>query len=198
MNSSVRTVAWRGILAAQSLALVLLLGLAASARAQETDTIPLNPAAPPETERAKAPPIQIGHYRPHDARGLNVFETPKEEGVPFRGFVIQWGAAFTQQFQALDHENNATPNITGTPPVDVNSLIDIGSGFNNADANLYMDAQLGRGIRVALTSYLSSRHHPESWVKDGYLLIDASPWEQEMLDNIMRYLSLRLGQFEIN
>jgi hypothetical protein len=178
--------------------LAALIALAAPAWAQESDTLPANPSSPPETERAKAPPIQIGHYRPHDARGLNVFEPPKEEGAEFRGFVIQWGAAFAQQFQALDHENNATPNITGTPPVDVNSLIEIGSGFNNADANLYMDVQLARGIRVALTSYLSSRHHPESWVKDGYILIDGSPWEHELLDNMMRVLTLRLGHFEIN
>ena len=193
MNSN-RAGATRRLLAAKTLALAVLLGFAATARAQETDSIPDNPSAPPETERAKAPPIQIGHFRPHDARGLNVFETPTEEGAPFNGFTIQWGAAFTQQFQMLDHENQANDNIPGG----LDSLIVIGSGFNNADANLYMDAQLARGIRVALTSYLSSRHHNETWVKDGYILIDGSPWEQEMLDNIMKYLTLRLGHFEIN
>ena len=61
-----------------------------------------------------------------------------------------------------------------------------------------MDAQLGRGIRVALTSYLSSRHHSETWVKDGYLLIDGSPWENPTLDRMMKHLTLRLGHFEIN
>ena len=198
MYSRVRAIAPTGIHCAHVLMLALLFVFAAPAWAQETDSLPVNPAAPPETERAKAPPIQIGNFRPHDARGLNVFEPPKEEGVPYRGFMLQWGAAFTQQFQDLDHENNATPNIVGTPPVDVNSLIDIGGGFNNADANLYMDAQLGRGIRVALTSYLSSRHHNETWVKDGYLLIDGSPWENELLDNIMKYTTLKLGHFEIN
>ena len=53
--------------------------------------------------------------------------------------------------------------------------MDIGAGFNNAVANLYLNAQLAPGIRVALTTYLSSRHHNETWVKDGYLLIDESP-----------------------
>jgi hypothetical protein len=88
--------------------------------------------------------------------------------------------------------------ISGTPPVNVNQLIDIGPGFNNADANLYMDAQVARGIRVALTSYLSSRHHPETWVKDGYLLVDGAPWENEKIDNLFKYLTLRMGHFEIN
>ena len=188
---------------AQSLLLLLLCTFGGVARAQDapsddSSAIEDNPSAPPTTPRMMPSPIQIGNFRPHDARGLNVFESPKTEGVPYNGFALQWGAAFTQQFQALDHENTATPNLVGVPPVDVNSLINIGSGFNNADANLYMDAQLGRGVRVALTSYLSSRHHNETWVKDGYLLFDGSPWENATLDNIMRYLTLRVGHFEIN
>jgi len=125
-----------------------------------------------------------------------VFEAPKEEGVLYTGFKIQWGAAFTQQFQGLRHENTANPNIVGG--VDQNQLITIGSGFNNADANLYLDAQLARGIRVALTSYLSSRHHSETWVKDGYLLVDGSPWENAKLDELMKHLTLKMGHFEIN
>jgi hypothetical protein len=181
-------------------ALALLASLPAGATAQATSpadaTSQENTSAPAATERARAVPIHVGYFRPHDARGLNVFEAPKQEGVAYDGFAIQWGAAFTQQFQALEHENEATPNVVGG--VNLNSLIDIGKGFNNADANLFMDTQLARGMRVALTLYLTSRHHNETWVKDGYLLIDGSPWENETLDNIMRYMTLRLGHFEIN
>jgi hypothetical protein len=141
-------------------------------------------------------PIQVQYFRPHDQRGIGTFEPPKQEGVPYRGFAIQWGAAFTQQYQALHHGNQATPVIvSGT---NVNALMPIGKGFNNAMANLYMDTQLARGIRVELTSYLSTRHHNETWVKDGYLLIDGSPWKQQTLDDIMRWLTLRVGHFEIN
>jgi hypothetical protein len=35
-------------------------------------------------------------------------------------------------------------------------------------------------------------------VKDGYFLIDASPFDVNMLNNIMKYLALRIGHFEIN
>jgi hypothetical protein len=49
-----------------------------------------------------------------------------------------------------------------------------------------------------MTSYLSTRHHNETWVKDGFLLIDGSPWENPTLDNLMKYLTLRVGHFEIN
>ena len=152
--------------------------------------------APTESPRSLAPPIQIAFFRAHDGRGINVFEAPKLERVEYTGFKIQWGAAFTQQFQSLAHENTATPNVVGA--VDLNQLIKMGPGFNNAEANLYMDVQLARGIRLALTSYLSSRHHSETWVKDGYLLVDGSPWASAPLDSLMKHLTLRLGHFEIN
>ena len=179
-------------------ALLVGLALAAAGTAWAESDSPAtdNPSAIKPTSRAIPPPIEIGYFRPHDARGLNVFEAPKEEAVTYDGFKIQWGAAFTQQFQGLRHENTAAPNIVAS--VNQNQLVTIGSGFNNADANLYLDAQVAKGIRVALTSYLSSRHHNETWVKDGYLLVDGSPWENEKLDNLMKYLTLRLGHFEIN
>jgi hypothetical protein len=171
--------------------------LAIPAAAQEAVTDD-STAAMPTSARSAGQPIRVQHLRPHDARGLNVFEAPKEEGVPYKGFELEWGAAFTQQYQALHHTNSATPNLVGAPPVNTNQLIAIGAGFNNAQANLYMDAQLARGIRVEMTSYLSSRHHNETWVKDGYLLIDGSPYENPLLDNLMKVVTLRVGHFEIN
>jgi hypothetical protein len=150
--------------------------------------------ASPARAQSSSPAIQ--NIRPSDQRGLNIFEPPKEAGATFRGLAIQWGGAFTQQFQGLSHENAATPNIVnGT---DENALMDIGAGFNNATANLDLDVQLAPGIRVALTTYLSSRHHPESWVKDGYLLVDASPIDNETLRSIMEVVTIKLGHFEID
>src|SRR5215212_3703369 len=74
----------------------------------------------------------------------------------------------------------------------------IGNGFNNASANLYLNAQLAPGIRVALTSYLSSRHHNETWVKDGYLQMDQSPIDFVPLKALMEIVTVRVGHFEIN
>ncbi|MEX2376067.1 MAG: hypothetical protein WD942_10865 [Dehalococcoidia bacterium] len=143
-----------------------------------------------------APAIRIQYFRPQDQRGINVFEPPKAAGAPYNGFQLDWGAAFTQQFQALDHGNAAAERLVGD--IDANSLIDIGPGFNNAAANLYLNAQLAPGIRVALTTYLSSRHHPEAWVKDGYLLVDESPLKVKALEDLMDYVTLRVGHFEVN
>jgi len=141
-------------------------------------------------------PIVIQHLRPNDARGLNVFESPKSDAVPYTGFKFDIGAGFTQQFQGLQHENTAAPVLVAG--ANTTSLLKIGNGFNNATANLYINAQVAPGIRVAMTSYLSARHHQESWVKDGYALIDASPIDIAALNTLMKYVTVKFGHFEIN
>ena len=83
----------------------------------------------------------INHLRPADQRGVNMFEAPKEDQVPFTGFALSFGGAFTQEFQGLQHENNATPVVTNG--VNANQLIAIGHGFNNAVANLNVN-EIGR------------------------------------------------------
>jgi hypothetical protein len=167
-----------------------------SASATKPDTQPATRSTP-KVSRYYAPAIEIQHMRASDQRGLNVFESPKEPGAAYTGFKLSWGGAFAQQFQNLTHRNAAItkPNADG---VDVNQLIPIGSGFNNADANLYLNVQLARGIRVAVETYASARHHNESWVKDGYFLIDASPIESPLLDKIMKVATLKVGHFEVN
>ena len=165
----------------------------------KTDTVTVRDSSAKTTKSVTASlvrPLEIQYYRAPDQRGLNVFETPKENTVPFEGFKLSLGAAFTQQFQALEHENSATARLVNN--VDQNKLMEIGDGFNNATANLYLNAQLAPGIRVALTSYLSSRHHNETWVKDGYILIDESPFKVTALENLMKYVTLRIGHFEVN
>jgi hypothetical protein len=149
---------------------------------------------------ALAPKIEIQNFRPFDMRGINVYEAPKDQ-TPFTGFKISWGAGFTQQFQGLDHSNTAlavTKKDATGKDYNANQLVRIGHGFNNAMANLYLNAQLAKGIRVSLTQYLSTRHHNETWVKDGYFLIDDSPIDNALLENLMKYVTLRIGHFEIN
>ena len=141
----------------------------------------------------------IQHFRSYTRRGINVFEAPKHDSVAWSGPRLKLGAAFTQQFQGLRHANDAdSVRTSATNATDANRLMQIGSGFNNAVANLYLDAQLARGIRVALTTYLSSRHHNETWVKDGYLLVDASPFRVQALESLMQYVTLKVGHFEVN
>jgi hypothetical protein len=153
------------------------------------------PAAAP-AKASNLPPIQLQHIRPADKRGVNVFEAPKDDTTPFTGFRLGFGAAFTQQFQGLGQSNTADPNVVNG--ANTNQLVTIGHGFNNAVANAYINAQLAKGIRVQMTSYLSARHHNETWVKDGYLLIDDSPINVAALNTIMKYVTIKAGHFEIN
>ena len=156
-------------------------------------------ASEPETSATASTTSQIviQHLRPADQRGVRMFEAPKNDDVPFTGFRIDWSAAFAQQFQGLDHSNDAlaNPNANG---VDQNQLYDMGAGFNTAAANLGLNIQVAPGIRVALTAYLSSKHHNEAWVKDGYFLMDASPIDVPVLNAAMEYLTVKVGHFEID
>ena len=149
------------------------------------------------TKISTVPAIEFQHIRPADARGLNVFEPPKDDSIPYTGFRLGWGAAMTQQFQGLQHRNTAAPKPDATG-VNQNQLITIGNGFNNAVANIYLNAQVAKGIRLAMTSYASARHHQESWIKDGYALIDESPIDNPLLNRIMKYTTLRVGHFEVD
>jgi hypothetical protein len=158
-------------------------------------------AAPVSAQQGPPPsasrnPVNLQYMAPRDQGGINVFEQPKVEGVAYTGFALNWGAAFTQQFQGLTHENTAAARVVSG--VNQNALKDIGNGFNNATANLYMGAQLAKGIRVQLTTYLSSRHHNETWVKDGFLQVDASPIDLPILNKLMEYTTIRFGHFEVN
>jgi len=162
--------------------------------------LPAQAQSPVPRDTANAQPITIQYFRPQDKRGINIFETSKIAGAKYDGFKIQWGAAFTQQFQSLSHENDADSIATAPPGNNVNRnrLKDIGSGFNNAVANLYMHAQLAPGMRLQLTTYLSSRHHNETWVKDGFLQVDESPFDVALLNSIMKYTTLKIGHFQVN
>lgn len=177
--------------------LIAASGVAAQNSSAPTGALPSD-STPKETPKKVSlyRPMEINHIRPADQRGVNMFEAPKESQVPFNGFALSFGGAFTQEFQGLSHTNEANPNVVNN--VNQNELIKIGHGFNNAVANLNVNAQLAPGIRVAMTSYLSARHHQETWVKDGYLLVDESPIDNALLNKMMKYTTLRVGHFEIN
>ena len=192
------------------LAAVLAMAFVGTAAAQtnngggKSDTAMRSDSASPQKKNTVSlyRPMDIQHQRPTDKRGINMFETPKNDSVPFTGFALSFGGAFTQEFQGLQHSNTANPVMvtpTGsTTPVNQNQLMTIGHGFNNAVANLNVDAQLAPGIRVSMTSYLSARHHQESWVKDGFLLVDASPINHPLLNTIFKYTTLKVGNFQLD
>ncbi len=146
--------------------------------------------------------MRPSYWRPYDQTGINVFETTKQaDPVPFDGLRIRFGAGFTQQFQNLKHENpDALNNDVGSysPAVAGNKLKVITSGFQTAQANLFMDVQLADGIRLNVTSYLSSKHHNETWVKGGYIQFDKLPFKGQFWTNLMKVTTIKIGHFEVN
>lgn len=137
--------------------------------------------------------MRPSYWRPYDQTGINIFETTKDaDPIKFDGLRVRFGAGFTQQFQNLKHSNTATGYAS------TNKLYPLQSGFMTAQANLFMDVQLADGIRLNVTTYLSARHHNESWVKGGYIQFDKLPFKGKVWDDIMKVATIKIGHMEIN
>jgi hypothetical protein len=151
----------------------------------------------PITLMAQQP--KIANFRAYDQTGINVFETGKADSVKFDGLKVRWGAGFTQQFQGLKHENTAVNNSGNTvATAGANKLYPIAPGFMTAQANLFMDVQLADGIKLNVTSYLSARHHNETWVKGGFIQFDKVPFKGKFWDDLMKLATIKIGHFEVN
>jgi hypothetical protein len=113
------------------------------------------------------------------------FEQPKIDPTAFKEVKVNIGADFAIQYQALDHHADGA------------NLINLGSNFNLPTANLNLNTDLAPGIKVNLVTYLSARHHNESWVKGGYLVIDNMPFLPGS-DAFMKYLTITAGVMQPN
>jgi hypothetical protein len=99
----------------------------------------------------------------------------------------------------------ANPSVYGgylvgtTPYTNANALYEMGGGFPLAQANFNIDVQIADGVSLNLVSYMASHHHNEFWVKGGYLKVDkVSFLNSEVLNNIWKNLTLKVGHMEIN
>lgn len=145
--------------------------------------------------QAQQPMIQ--YFRPNNKTGITTFETTKKDTTGFKGMSVKIGGNFTQDFQALTHQNDATPVIVNG--INANQLISITNGFNRAMANLNIDAQLDDGIRMNLTMYLSTRHHEETWVKGGYVQFDKLLFlKSDLINRIMESVTIKIGDYELD
>lgn len=130
----------------------------------------------------------LDNYRSPDKNGINVFEAPKDTVSTFDGVKVRIGGASALQYQSVNHENSG----------DV-ELIEIGDNFNLATANLDLDVALADGVRMHLRTYLSSRHHPEPYVKGGYMQIDNFNFISEgFLAETMKYVTIKFGHMQNN
>jgi len=139
------------------------------------------------TEKDNSRTLQ--YFRKPGYEGLNVFETPKEKGVEYDGVDVRLGGDFALQFQGLSHSN-----ADGAP-----QLVELGSNVNLPTANLNIDVQLQEGMRMHLRTYLSSRHHNDTWVKGGYVQVDRLDFiKEDLASNLMDITTFRAGVDELN
>jgi len=84
---------------------------------------------------AQQPAIQ--YWRPYDQRGVNVFETSKNDTVVYEGVRVRFGAGFALGYQNLSHTNSAKAVLPGAAGGGVAAIEDApGSGvFVNANTS---------------------------------------------------------------
>src|SRR5690606_667642 len=146
--------------------------------------------------QSQAQQRDLDNFRPLDQRGINMFEAPKDTISTFDGVRVRVGGASTIQFQALDHETQGQWTNPAEEPM---GLVDIGPNFNLPTANLDLDVALAPGLRMHLRTYLSSRHHPEPYVKDGFIQIDGLDFISEgLMSDLMNHVTIKIGHMENN
>lgn len=131
---------------------------------------------------------EVPFYTYQDQRGLNTFEAPFQTDVDFDGLAFNIGGANTLQFQGLSHSNSGAI-----------VLPKLGSNFNLATSNLDLNVILEKGLQMHLRTYLSSRHHPEPYVKGGYFQIDRLDFIKEgLFSDLMEKVRIKVGHMETN
>lgn len=134
---------------------------------------------------AQQPSLQF--YRQNNKDGQNVYEVSKTDTVLFTGLKVRVGGDFAMQFQSLNQSN------------DLENLVELGSNFNLPTANLNLDVQLLDGVNMHLRTYLSSRHHNDTWIKGGHLQIDKLNFiKPGFMEGLMKYSRITIGLDEFN
>lgn len=130
----------------------------------------------------------LQQYRYRDMRGANQYEA-LDSTHKFEGFQVRLGGAFAIQGQGLNHSTGST----------VDTLITLYNDLNLPTANMDIDVDLADGIRMHTRTYLSARHHPEAWVKDGFIQITNLNFIQDgFMKSVMDIATVKVGMMEVN
>jgi hypothetical protein len=144
---------------------------------------------------AQLPAIQF--YRSYNFDGVNVFEPAKTDTIPFTGIKIRPGGNFILDYQALKHQNNASPVYTNG--ININQLMPLTSGFNLPGANLNLDVQIDDGVKVNMGIYLLSRRGESAWFKGCYIQVDKLlVLKSALVDHLMKSITIKTGAYEID
>ena len=114
------------------------------------------------------------------------FESPKIDGSDFTKIKVNVGGDFSIHFQSLkSHADTA--------------MAPLGGNLNLPTANLNLNAYLAPGIKVNLTTYLASRHHTNTYVQGGYIIMDQLSFlNNKIVDDVMKMVTIKVGMMELN
>lgn len=131
------------------------------------------------------PTVALGQENMSNGYGLN-FESTKSQMDTANKLHVKIGTDMELDYQSLVNYPTKL-------------LVPIGEGINFPMANMRIIGFLSPGIKLHVELYLANPHHTNTYVKDGYLLIDKMPFiKSDVIDNIMQYVSLKVGDMEAN
>lgn len=115
------------------------------------------------------------------------FEQEKLDPTTFKDIKVHVGGDFVLRYQSLQSHATSIP------------MAPLGNNIDFPAANLNLGADLAPGIKVYMITYLASRHHNNTYVEGGYLLIDQLAFlHSDLADKIMKYASIKVGMMEMN
>ena len=115
------------------------------------------------------------------------FEPTKLDPASFTKLKVNVGGDFVLRYQSL---HSYASSVQMAP---------LGSNIDFPAANLNLGSDLAPGIKVNMFVYLASRHHSNTYVEGGYLLMDQLPFlHSDLADKIMKYVTIKVGMMEMN
>ena len=115
------------------------------------------------------------------------FEQEKIDPSVFKKVDVNLGGDFEIRYQSLKSHANSV------------SMTPLGDNINFPASNLVLNTNLAPGIKVNMSVYLASRHHSNTYVEGGYILIDQLPFLNcKLADKIMKYVTIKVGMMEMN
>lgn len=117
---------------------------------------------------------------------------PKKNVKEFNGVDLKVGGSFALQFQGLRSDNSFHADSA-------NGVIELTDNFNLATANFTLNVQLAKGLSVYLNTFLSSRHHNETYVEGGYFTIQSLDFVAPgFAEDLMENVTIKIGHMELN
>lgn len=125
---------------------------------------------------AQQPAIQ--YFRAYDKKGINIFETSKQDTVKYTGFKLRIGAGFTQGYQNFNHSNKAKAILADGAVTYIETAPGSGSFVNRVSGapvgNIVKDPNVYGGYINSTTNKLYTNSNQLYQLSGGFPLAQAN------------------------